>query len=42
MSGMTINSYGIAPQCNGNDYQFRRDIDAAQDFMLPYLNFVPD
>lgn len=38
---MAVNSYGIAPQCNGNDYQFRTDIDAAQDFVLPYLNFEP-
>ena len=38
---MAVNSYGIAPQCNGNDYQFRTDIDAAQDFVLPYLNFTP-
>lgn len=39
---MAVNSYGIAPQCNGNDYQFRTDIEAAQDFVIPYLNFVPD
>lgn len=39
---MAINSFGIAPNCNGNDYQFRTDIGAAQDFVLPYLNFVPD
>jgi hypothetical protein len=38
---MAVNSYGIAPQCNGNDYQFRTDIDDAQDFVLPYLNFTP-
>jgi pimeloyl-ACP methyl ester carboxylesterase len=39
---MAVNSYGIAPQCNGNDYQFRTDIDAAQDFVLPHLNFEPN
>lgn len=39
---MAVNSYGIAPQCNGNDYQFRTDIDAAQDFVLPHLDFTPD
>jgi hypothetical protein len=39
---MAVNSYGIAPNCNGNDYQFRTDIGAAQDFVLPLLNFVPD
>jgi hypothetical protein len=39
---MAVNSYGIAPQCNGNDYQFRTDIDAAQDFVLPHLDFVPN
>jgi hypothetical protein len=39
---MAVNSYGIAPLCNGNDYQFRTDIDAAQDFVLPHLDFTPD
>jgi hypothetical protein len=39
---MAVNSYGIAPQCNGNDYQFRTDIEDAQDFVIPYLNFVPN
>lgn len=39
---MAVNSYGIAPNCNGNDYQFRTDIDAAQDFVLPYLNWQPN
>ena len=39
---MAINSYGIAPKCNGNDYQFRTDIDAAQQFVLPLLGFEPD
>lgn len=39
---MAINSYGIAPKCNGNDYQFRTDIDAAQQFVLPLLSFEPD
>jgi hypothetical protein len=32
-----INSYGIAPLCNGNDYQFRTDTAAAQDFVNEYL-----
>ena len=32
-----INSYGIAPNCNGNDYQFRTDIAATLDFVAPYL-----
>ncbi len=32
-----VNSYGIAPQCNGNDYQFRTDTEAALDFVTPYL-----
>jgi len=35
---MAVNSYGIAPQCNGNDYQFRTDIETAQDFVRPYLD----
>ena len=32
-----INSYGIAPLCNGNDYQFRTDTAVAQDFVNDYL-----
>lgn len=32
-----VNSYGIAPNCNGNDYQFRTDTAAALDFVNPYL-----
>lgn len=39
---MAVNSYGIAPKCNGNDYQFRTDIGAAQTFVLPYLNWTPN
>jgi secreted trypsin-like serine protease len=39
---MAVNSYGIAPLCNGNDYQFRTDIETAQDFILPHLEFTPD
>lgn len=39
---MAVNSYGIAPKCNGNDYQFRTDIDAAQEFVVPLLNYEPD
>ena len=39
---MAVNSYGIAPKCNGNDYQFRTDISAAQTFVLPYLNWTPN
>jgi hypothetical protein len=34
---VAVNSYGIAPNCNGNDYQFRTDSQAAQDFLDPYL-----
>jgi secreted trypsin-like serine protease len=33
-----INSYGIAPLCNGNDYQFRADIADTLNFVQPYLN----
>jgi hypothetical protein len=36
---MAVNSFGIAPNCNGNDYQFRTDIEAAQDFVSGYLNY---
>lgn len=32
-----VNSYGIAPNCNGNDYQFRTDTSAALDFVSRYL-----
>ena len=32
-----INSYSVTPLCNGNDYQFRTDIPATLDFVLPYL-----
>ncbi|HSJ35933.1 MAG TPA: trypsin-like serine protease [Acidimicrobiia bacterium] len=32
-----VNSYGIAPNCNGNDYQFRTDTAAALDFVSQYL-----
>lgn len=39
---MAVNSYGIAPKCNGNDYQFRTDIETAQDFIRPYLNYSPN
>lgn len=38
---MAVNSYGIAPNCNGNDYQFRTDIPDALDFVTPYLGYVP-
>jgi hypothetical protein len=34
---MGINSYGIAPLCNGNDYQFRTDIADTLDFVNTYL-----
>jgi len=30
---MAINSYGITPLCNGNDYQFRTDTATALDFV---------
>ena len=39
---MAVNSYGIAPNCNGNDYQFRTDIPTAQDFLLEHIGFEPD
>lgn len=39
---MAVNSYGIAPKCNGNDYQFRTDIADALDFVTPYLGFTPN
>jgi hypothetical protein len=38
---MAVNSYSITPNCNGTDYQFRTDIDAAQEFVLPYLDWQP-
>jgi hypothetical protein len=38
---MAVNSYGIAPNCNGNDYQFRTDIADALDFVTPYLGYTP-
>jgi hypothetical protein len=38
---MAVNSYGIAPLCNGNDYQFRTDIQTAQDFVNTYIAFHP-
>lgn len=38
---MAVNSYGIAPKCNGNDYQFRTDIADALDFVTPYLDYTP-
>jgi len=34
---LAVNSYGIAPLCNGNDYQFRTDTEVAQDFVDPFL-----
>jgi hypothetical protein len=34
---VAVNSFGIAPKCNGNDYQFRTDTAAAQDFLANYL-----
>ena len=33
---VAVNSYGIAPNCNGNDYQFRTDTAAALDFIAQY------
>lgn len=39
---MAINSYGIAPLCNGNDYQFRTDIEEAQDFVNEYIDYGTD
>ena len=34
---MAVNSYGIAPLCNGVDYQQRTDISVTLDFVTPYL-----
>jgi hypothetical protein len=39
---MAVNSYGIAPKCNGNDYQFRTDIQEAQDFVNSWIGWTPD
>ncbi len=39
---MAVNSYSITPNCNGTDYQFRTDIEEAQDFVLPYLQWQPE
>ena len=39
---MAVNSYGIAPNCNGNDYQFRTDIPTAQDFLLEHIGHEPE
>lgn len=36
-----VNSYGIAPLCNGTDYQFRTDTAAALDFVTPYVDWTP-
>ena len=33
---VAVNSYGIAPNCNGNDYQFRTDTAAALNFVWQY------
>lgn len=38
---MAVNSYGIAANCNGNDYQFRTDIEEAQDFVNFWLSNWP-
>jgi hypothetical protein len=38
---MAVNSYGIAPNCAGTDYQFRTDIETAQSFVIPYLTWRP-
>jgi hypothetical protein len=38
---MAVNSYSITPKCNGTDYQFRTDIETAQDFVRPYLSWEP-
>jgi hypothetical protein len=35
---VAVNSYAIAPNCNGTDYQFRTDSAAAQDFLSDYLS----
>jgi len=35
---MAVNSYGIAPLCNGVDYQQRTDIPVTLDFVTPYLH----
>jgi hypothetical protein len=38
---MAVNSYGIAPLCNGTDYQFRTDIETALEFIGLYLGWTP-
>ena len=38
---VAVNSYGIAPNCTGTDYQFRTDTETAQDFVNAHINFVP-
>ena len=37
---MAVASYGMTP-CVGADYQFRTDIEAAQEFVRPYLSWTP-
>lgn len=34
---VAVNSYGIAPLCNGNDYQFRTDTPAARSFLDDFI-----
>ncbi|MCB2178461.1 trypsin-like serine protease [bacterium] len=36
-----INSFGIAPHCNGNDYAFRADTAAVHDFLAGFGYFLP-
>jgi hypothetical protein len=38
---MAVNSYSITPNCNGTDCQFRTDIEAAREFVRPYLDWQP-
>jgi len=34
---VAVNSFGVAPLCNGNDYQFRTDTQVAHDFVSQFL-----
>ena len=38
---MAVNSYGIAPLCNGTDYRFRTDIQESQDFVNTHISHDP-
>jgi hypothetical protein len=38
---MAVNSYTLTPNCNGTDYQFRTDIEEAQDFVNQWIDWTP-